>query len=118
MAVTRIALAELKETIFVRRIQNDAHVAHLKTLYDEGINLPPIEVTRDSKTLVEGRHRVAAARELGWPELPVKWVAELSPAELTARALKANMGGALPPTNDDITFAIGRLLDNGVKETS
>jgi hypothetical protein len=64
MATPRIALADLKETIYVRRVQNDAHVAHLKTLYEEGANLPPVEVTRESKNW--SKDGIASQRHGPW----------------------------------------------------
>ena len=62
-------------------------MAFLGDIRERGI-LEPLRVAEDGLTLLDGRHRVRAARELGLPEVPVA-PAACGPGDEAAYALKA-----------------------------
>lgn len=111
MKTDKIAIKDLKNRIDVRRGINDDHVLYLAGLMEGGTRLPPPQVTGKTFTVVDGRHRIAAADLLGQNEITVEFVAERSEADLFFAAIRANTGGALPPTITDITHTIKKLLD-------
>lgn len=120
MKTERIAIKELRETsdtlIDVRRGLNDDHVLYLAGLIEGGTRLPPPQVTSRNRTIVDGRHRIAAHDLLGHKEVTVELVPERSEADLYFAAMKANYGGALPPTVTDITHTIKKLLELNVPQ--
>jgi len=110
-----VALAQLVHSIDVRRILNDDHVLLLAGLIEGGIKLPPPQVTKTLR-VVDGRHRIAAFDLLGTKDIIVQVVADQDESDLYFAAMRANVGGALPPTVTDITHTIKRLLTLGVSQ--
>jgi hypothetical protein len=118
-------LADLQLSVFARRGLSDTQVRHLTTLVENGVELDPIEVARGIKgvsnsqnTVVDGRHRIQVYRNLKVDRIKVVLLDHMTKAELLARALEANIGGALPPSNEDITYVIDQLLDAGETKTA
>jgi len=97
-------------------VLNQDHVLHLAELYESGVELPPVLVTRTG-ILVDGRHRVEALDMLGRKAVPVNYSDETEEAELVFRAMRANVGGSLPPSRADINHTIRVLLDLNVPVT-
>lgn len=60
--ISLLALSSLEAVSVVRALTDDDHVARLMDVLED---CPPICVTSDG-ALVDGAHRVAAARKLGW----------------------------------------------------
>lgn len=109
-----IPIDDVTEEFFVRVSLSDDHVLHLAGLYDGGTKLPPILVTREHNKVIDGRHRLAALRLLNKKSVEVEWDEETDSGELIARGLRANIGGALPPTNADIVYAIQQMMEVGM----
>lgn len=103
----------ITERFYVRESLNDDHVIHLASLIEGGTKLPPIRVT-EGHELIDGRHRLAAVKMLGRNTIEVAYENENDPARLIAQALRANLGGALPPTNGDISYALRQMLEAGM----
>lgn len=108
-----ISMSALKETFFVRKQTDTEHVLHLAELYEAGEKLPPLLTTREGD-IVDGRHRYRALDLIGRKVVEVEYVTEVERGELLIRALKANTGGSLPPTREDINYTIRQLLEAGV----
>lgn len=111
-----IPLDRLKDEFFVRQRLDDDHVLHLATLYEAGVKLPAVQITR-SDAIIDGRHRVAALRMLDRTDVDVEWVDEADRGIILCQALKANTGGSLPPSNSDIVYAISQMLDAGMQNS-
>jgi len=82
-------------------------VEHYATTFREVI-WPPIWVHRGTNKLLDGWHRVEAAKRAGVYTLPVTWV-EAKEEELFALAVKANLGHGLQLTREERYQAIARL---------
>ncbi len=109
---TSVLISKLKDRFYVREGHKQSHVDFLAALYRSGTALPPIEVTPDF-AVIDGRHRVLALKLLKRRHVEVIIINETNNFKLVARAIKANIGGSLPPTPDDIFFAIEHLVKNG-----
>jgi hypothetical protein len=96
----------------------------LAGLYEAGETLPPIKVVPIADGMyayVDGRHRGAALAYLGLETvnasiLPMSLME--SPAELYAQALESNWGGAKPPSRNDITHTVTRMMECGATQGS
>lgn len=121
---TPMKLADIKANFFVRKGLNQDHVLMLAELYEaariehkddilasKAVTI--IEVT-DDNILVDGRHRKEAMELAEIKVADVERVGILSPSELILRAMQANMGGALPPTRDDMVYSVDQLLHKGM----
>ena len=108
-----MALDTLKTSFFVRQALSEEHALTLAVLYEGGAELPPLLVTNDLE-IVDGRHRYEALQIAGRKTGEVIFTEETDRAVLLARALRANLGGALPPTKKDIAFAIKQMLNAGM----
>ncbi len=69
---------------------------------------PPILVHRDSHKLLDGWHRVEAAKRAGVYTLPVQWV-EAKEEELFALAVKSNLAHGVQLSREERFQAIARL---------
>jgi hypothetical protein len=56
----KVKIADLIIDVFVREKTDPEYVFHLATLYEAGVEMEPIEITR-SMHVIEGRHRIEAA---------------------------------------------------------
>lgn len=52
--VVSIPLAQLQVTFFVRRELNEDHVIHLAELYENGVELPPLDIAADTFDIIRG----------------------------------------------------------------
>lgn len=109
-----VAISSITEQFFVRQHLNNDHVNFLAGLYEAGAKLPPIIVSRNESILIEGRHRLAALRQLGKKSVDVEWTDVTDKGELLAMALSYNIGGALPPSNGDIIYSMQQMLESGM----
>lgn len=107
----------ITEKFFVRNRLNDDHVIHLATLYEAGTEIPPLLCARQDNMLIDGRHRLAALRLANKKSANVEWVEETNEQALLAMALRANIGGSLPPSNADITYAMQQLIESGMQQS-
>ena len=85
---------------------SEAHVARLVEL-DGG--WPPILVSRDDRVVIDGLHRVAAARILGWETIDAS-LFDGGPDAAVVEFIRRNMHHGLPLTLRDRKQAAGRLL--------
>lgn len=108
-----ININEIKESFFVRHRLNQDHAIQLSMLYDNGTKLPRLLVTSENE-LIDGRHRLAALRSLDKKSVEVEYAPDADRATHLVHALQANLGGALPPSNADIIYAITQMLENGM----
>jgi ParB/Sulfiredoxin domain len=86
---------------------NRAHVAALAELQGRW---PPILVGRSDGRLIDGHHRVAAARLLGWSRLPVLFF-DGTDDDAFIESIRRNVDHGLPLTIEERKMAAGRLLD-------
>jgi len=107
-----IPLDQLKIDFFVRKKLNDDRVLQLALLYEANEPLPPIEVNWDNQ-IIDGRHRKAALEYLGRKTATCISIGQKTLGDSIVLALKANVGGALPPTKDDIVHSMILLLNQG-----
>lgn len=82
-------------------------VDHYASIFNEVI-WPPILVHRGTNKLLDGWHRVEAAKRAGVYSLPVLW-ADCKEEEMFALAVKANLGHGLRLTREERYQAIARL---------
>lgn len=120
-----IPLKQIENKFDVRVSLDQDRVLQFVGAYESGENPPPIKVVlldaEDSKyAVVDGRHRMAARAYLNLEEIPaivVNGNLRDNPLELFAVALEANYGGAKPPTREDITHTIVRMLEHGASQS-
>ena len=115
-----VAIADLKTNFFVRKELNQDHVLTLADLYDHGVELPPLTVSLNGKgpyQLIDGRHRLEALKFLDKPEAVCQVIESGDFGESVSAAIKANVGGSLPPTREDIEHVIKLLLEGNVPRT-
>ncbi len=109
----KLKVSEIKETFVVRLHLNQAHVEYLVDLITAGVTLPPLILSDAGNELVDGRHRLAAYRAMEFKDVECEFQHFSSRAEMIVRALKCNVGGALPPSSTDIGHVMGLLLTAG-----
>lgn len=112
-----VPLGEILEKFYVRKGLNDDRVLFFAGLYEANAEVPPIKIVRDSKELVDGRHRKAAQEMLGRTEIECILREPAPLDELMMEALADNVGGALPPTKADLHFVFRQLLEAKVSRT-
>ncbi len=121
---TMINLDQISNQFDVRTKLSEDRVLQFMSMYEAGTDLPPVllvQLTEDSYAYLDGRHRGAARSYLNLPDVPAVIRPSTlpdSPLELLAVALEANCGGAQPPTRDDITHTITRMLEAGASQTA
>jgi ParB-like chromosome segregation protein Spo0J len=112
-----VAIADLKTNFFVRKELNQDHVLTLADLYDSGVELPPLTISMNGKglyQLIDGRHRLEALKFLDKAEVLCQVIETDGFGESVSAAIKANIGGSLPPTREDIEHVIKLLLEGNV----
>jgi hypothetical protein len=88
-------------------------------MYQAGVDVPDIEVVQldeEDFAFIDGRHRAAALQYLGRTTVNATVVngnLKDNPVQLYGRALRANWGGALPPTRAGITHTMVRMIEAG-----
>lgn len=107
-----VALKDLRTNLFVRQALNPDHALFLAELIENGVELPPIRITRE-RVVIDGRHRIEAHELNNRVEIRAEIVDVGTESELIAEAYKANIGGSLPPTPQDTEHTIMLLLERG-----
>ncbi len=105
-----VLLKDLQKNLFVRQALNQEHALYLGELLENGVKLPPIRITREG-IVIDGRHRIEAYELNGRTEIEAEVVEVRSENEMIAEAYKANIGGSLPPTQQDTEHTILLLLE-------
>ena len=113
--VVKIKLKDIMVDAYVREKTDPEYVFHLATLYEAGVVVSPIEVTR-SLHLIEGRHRVEAANLAGLEEIDAVVYPDMPLKERLAMAMTANLGGKRAPTKADILVGIEAMIKAGASE--
>src|ERR1017187_9463366 len=116
-----VPISQIDNRFDVRTKLDDDQVLQLAGCYEAGMDLPPIRITpigEDRYAYVDGRHRGTARDFCGYKDIEAIIIANPNdPAELYAQALQANWGGSKPPTREDISHTIMRLLELKVTQT-
>ncbi|MEU2251333.1 ParB N-terminal domain-containing protein [Streptomyces sp. NPDC019224] len=86
-------------------------LAHVQLLAENLDDLPPLLVQRSTMRIVDGRHRLAAARLRGARMLPVRWF-DGSDAEAFVAAVRVNTGQGLPLAGHERSNAAERILSS------
>lgn len=107
---TPVEIRELRRRHHVRRSLDVEHVQRLVEVLDR---CPPILISEDG-TIIDGEHRVAAARQLGFCEVPaiVVPVGSVEGAELIL-AVEANTSHGLPLSREERRVAVAAVLAGG-----
>jgi ParB-like chromosome segregation protein Spo0J len=90
-----------------RQVGEDA--AHIRVLAESDAVLPPILVHRATMRVIDGMHRVAAARLRGYDTIEVTFF-DGSEAEAFVLAVKANVTHGLPLSRSDREAAAARII--------
>lgn len=115
-----VKLKDIKTNFYVRRGINQDHVLMLAELYESAMlehkdsvtasqAIDLIRLTEEGE-MVDGRHRKEAMELAQLTDIKVTIVPAMSPAALVVEATRANYGGALPPTREDMIFTVEQLL--------
>ena len=110
MSTKQFQIKDLQLNLFVRTSLNEDHVLYLAALIEAGVQLPPIKITMDM-VVVDGRHRIEAYELNGRDEIEAEIVKITDETAIIGEAYKANVGGSLPPTQQDTEHTIRLLLD-------
>jgi ParB-like chromosome segregation protein Spo0J len=94
----------------VRARLDDDRILFFAGLYESGAEVEPIQCT-DEGHIVDGRHRREGAILAEMKTVNTVIVKDKDPVRLIGLAFRANAGGALPPTREDIEHTISRLLE-------
>lgn len=99
----KVKIATLVEdyNFYPRTQVSGTHVSALAAAMQAGHELPPIQVDRKSKRIIDGFHRTAAHRRLGLEEIAVEWIDCKNDQELFELAVEANAGHGRPYTPFD-----------------
>ena len=82
---------------------------HVATLAELDGAWPPIVVRREDRSVVDGQHRVAAARRLGLSTLQVTWF-DGSAEDAFVEFVRCNVGHGLPLGLEERRSAVSRIL--------
>lgn len=116
-----IKLKDIRMNHYVRKSINTDHVLMLAELYESGMLeskgdmvkasqvVRPIQITEEGE-LVDGRHRKEAMELAQITEAKVEVLPAMTSAQLVVAATKANYGGALPPSREDMVYTIEQLM--------
>jgi ParB-like chromosome segregation protein Spo0J len=107
MVVARLALRDLQVAAPYR--ESGVSEAHVARLVELGGRWPPILVSRDDRVVIDGLHRVAAARVLGCETIDAS-LFDGGPDAAVVEFIRRNMHHGLPLTLRDRKQAAGRLL--------
>jgi ParB-like nuclease domain len=83
--------------------------AHVRLLAEASADLPPILVRRSTMRVIDGMHRVAAARELGLDAVRVRFL-DCGEVEAFLVAVATNINHGLPLTLADRRAAAARII--------
>jgi hypothetical protein len=107
-----VRISELKLDLFVRKELNQDHVLFLAELLENGVELPPVKITKDRR-LIDGRHRKEAYELNNRTHIEAIIDSTEDEVRLISMAYQANLGGSLPPTSQDTEHTIALLLARG-----
>lgn len=82
---------------------------HVAALAEVAAHWPPIVVNRTDLSVIDGHHRIAAARQLGLRELRVTWF-DGSPEDAYLEFVRCNVGHGLPLTLAERRHAARQML--------
>ena len=82
---------------------------HVAALAEVAAHWPPIVVNRADSSVVDGHHRIAAARQLGLRELCVTWF-DGSAEDAYLEFVRCNVGHGLPLTLAERRHAARQML--------
>jgi ParB-like chromosome segregation protein Spo0J len=105
--VVSISLHELRVGPSMRAAGIDP--LHVAALAEVAAHWPPIIVNRSDSTVIDGQHRVAAARQLGLRKLSAIWF-DGSPDEVYIEFVRRNVGHGLPLTLAERRAAARQML--------
>jgi hypothetical protein len=113
----QVRVTDIRNVFDVRRALDDDRVILFAEQMEAGVEFPPIEISKvdDEWVFVDGRHRAGAAHLIGRETISAKVVPAKKGPEMLADAMRANWGGAKPPTRADIEHTIRRMLEAGAK---
>ncbi len=111
--IIKVPIKKLKKDIYVRVKRDEERVYYFFGLIVDGKKVPPIKITEDFK-IIDGRHRVEAHEEAEKEEIEAEIVKIKDKRDFIVQAYKANLGGSLPPTQEDTEHTIKMLLEQGV----
>lgn len=107
-----VEIKNLQTNLFVRKELDQDRVLYLAELLENGVVLDPIEITSE-RMVIDGRHRIEAYQLLNKRVIEAKIVEVADEIDLIAKAYKANVGGALPPSSQDTEHTVVLLLERG-----
>jgi len=81
------------ERVYPRKIIDSMHVNDLVRAFQSGTVLPPIIVAKDSNVLIDGRHRMEAAKKLDIESLPAEIRVYQDDATMLEDAIRHNIHG-------------------------
>jgi hypothetical protein len=88
---------------------NGEDAAHIRVLAEAGVELPPILVHRSGMRVIDGMHRLSAARARGQVTIEARFF-DGSQDEAFVLGVKANMAHGLPLTLADRQAAAARIM--------
>lgn len=97
----------LLDGVPVRRTLDDEHIRRLAEVLE---HCPAILVTADG-TIVDGRHRLAAARRIGWVRIPAIVLSDGQPGAELLAAMAANSSHGLPLSRRERRAGVRALLE-------
>lgn len=116
--ILEIAIADLQVPFYVRQKTDQDHVLFLAELMEGGVQLDPITIVANadgSYSVRDGRHRIEASRLLDRLTIRAKVVPPAKDVVSEIKlAFEANVGGALPPSREDIEHTVRLLLSQNV----
>ena len=122
LPVQMIPLSQIVNKFDVRIKLDEDRVVQFAGFYQDGMDLPPVKLVKlaeEKYAYIDGRTRGAARAYLDMADVPAIVATDAkSQVELFVEALKDNCGGAKPPTRDDITHTVTRMLECGASQTS
>lgn len=121
--IQSVNLSQITNQFDVRIKLDEDRVVQFAGMYESGMELPPVELVKlaaDAYAYIDGRHRGAARAYLNLENVMAivrNGNLKDNPALLFTMALRANWGGAKPPSRVDIEHTILRMLECGVTQT-
>lgn len=96
----------LSDGVVVRRGLDDGHVRRLVAVLE---HCPPILIT-EAGEIIDGRHRVEAARRSGWVRVPALILHDEQPAAELLAAMAANASHGLPLSRQERRAGVRAVL--------
>jgi ParB-like chromosome segregation protein Spo0J len=109
VAVVELSIGELRVSPSMRERGIDP--AHVAALAEVAESWPPIVVNRSDGFVIDGQHRVAAAKQLGLRELRAVWF-DGSPDDSYLEFVRRNVSHGLPLTLAERRLAARRIVSS------